>query len=58
MFEAEKILNEHLLYECIEGRGSWECLGWEVDGIEEKMQKMVMGHLSRDEKGVFSFPSE
>lgn len=41
MFEAEKILNEHLLYECIEGRGSWEYLRGEVDGIEEKMQKMT-----------------
>lgn len=35
MLEAEKILNEDLLDECIEGR-SWECIGWEVNGVERR----------------------
>lgn len=58
MTEAEKILNEHLVGECIEAGGSWECLGWEVDGVRGKMLLMVVGHWSEKDTGVLPFFSE
>ena len=42
MFEAGKILTEYL-WEEHKGRGSWECPGWDTDGMEGKEPKTVVG---------------
>lgn len=58
MIEAEKILNDYGWDECLQRGGSWECLGWEVGGVEEKMLNIVAGQRSGDDIGVLSQVSE